>query len=83
MKKVYTKPVIVIEDFSLSTNIAGNCDVIIDTQSSGMCGLDFGGTMIFITDYAGCQDFEVSPDDGQYNGICYHVPTSNNDMFNS
>lgn len=83
MKKVYKKPVAIVEDFSLSTSIANGCDVKIDTANSGNCGIDFGGDIIFLTGISACKDFEVSPDDGQYNGICYHVPTETSDMFNS
>ena len=83
MKKKYVKPQIVIENFSLSETIAAGCEVIIDTQASGQCGADFGGDMIFITGYTGCQDWEVEPDDGQFNGICYHVPIESKNLFNS
>jgi len=83
MKKVYKKPTVIVEDFSLSTSIANGCDVKIDTANSGNCGLDFGAKVIFIETVAGCTPPYYGVDDGQYNGICYHVPMSNNDMFNS
>ena len=28
MKKTYKKPVVIIEDFSLQTSIAGNCELV-------------------------------------------------------
>ena len=86
MKKAYTKPEIMFEDFSLSVNIAGDCRWIIDNQSSGNCGLDFGDLVIFLGEYTGCTSndgVKVDGDDGSYNGICYHVPHPDNDLFNS
>jgi hypothetical protein len=43
MKKEYRKPVIVIEDFTVSTNIATNCEVDTGDQSNNICGIDFSG----------------------------------------
>ena len=82
MKKIYKKPVVIIENISLSTSVANGCDVKIDTANSGNCGLEFGDDMLFLSGVSGCT-FEVDADDGRYNGICYHVPTDSKDMFNS
>ena len=73
---------IVIENFSLNTTIAGNCDVKIDTQNSGECGLDWAGEMLFLVNINGCSE-KVDVDDGSYNGMCYHVPNDDNNLFNS
>ena len=86
MKKVYTKPEIIFESFSLSTNIAGDCESIIDTQSRGNCGIEFGNLVIFVGEYTGCNSNDgviVEGDDGNYNGICYHVPVESSTLFNS
>ena len=86
MKKVYTKPEIIFESFSLSTNIAGDCESIIDTQSRGNCGIEFGSLVIFVGEYTGCNSNNgvvVEGDDGNYNGICYHVPVESSTLFNS
>lgn len=82
MKKVYTKPVIVIEDFSLNTSIAGDCEKITTTTGYGKCGLEFGGDTLFIDKNTGCSD-DWSVDDGSFNGICYYTPTDDNNVFTS
>ena len=46
MKKTYSKPEIVFENFVLSTNIAANCDVIISTADSGNCGIEWYGDFL-------------------------------------
>lgn len=84
MKKVYTKPEIMFESFTLSTNIAAGCQFIVNNASQGVCGYlpdrDPTGKNIFTSEITGCQRTEV---DGGYNGICYHVPTDTTDLFNS
>lgn len=84
MKKTYMKPQIMFESFSVSTNIAGDCDVKTQTPSSGNCAYtvedEFLGAINYFTNevYA-CETKEA---DGEYNGICYHVPYGDN-LFNS
>lgn len=88
MKRTYEKPEIIFEDFSLSTNIAGDCDVTTGTQSQGACPYTVTkGPLtwnIFLSSVAACtthEDFDGTQDD-MYNGICYHVPYGDN-LFNS
>ena len=82
MKKVYSKPQIMFENFSLSTNIAAACEVRANTQSNfDSCGVDFSGDIVFATSTSGCKD--KIDDYGQYNSICYHVPSDSNNIFNS
>ena len=84
MKKTYTKPEISFESFLMSTNIAGDCNVKTDTKGNMDCGLYFTGVgMVFMTNIGGCTDLTLERDDGSFNGICYHVPTDNTDLFNS
>lgn len=84
MKKMYCKPEIMFESFALSTNIAASCDVVVSNHSENVCGLEWGDEMIFITGITACDNgTPVSSAEGQYNGICYHVPTETSDMFNS
>ena len=85
MKKAYTKPVVMFHDFSLTTSIAGDCEVKTDTQSNSTCGLDFSGLKVFLDGMGGCTDIPVTNTggDGEYNGICYHVPSGNQNLFNS
>lgn len=82
MKKTYKKPVAIIENFSLSTNIAGNCEVKTNTPSEGNCAYPLRtGENIFFSSIANvCTTHE---DDGEYNGLCYHVPNEAKNLFNS
>lgn len=85
MKKTYEKPEIMFENFTLTTNIAGDCEVKTWTPNSGNCAYEitdeFGDTSaIFTSAMTGiCTTTEA---DGEYNGICYHVPYGDN-LFNS
>lgn len=82
MKKKYEKPLVLIEDFSLSTDIAGSCEVKINNPSSGNCAYipDRTTFNIFTEELADiCTTIEA---DGEYNSICYHVPYGDN-LFNS
>jgi len=84
MKKVYSKPEIVFENFSLSTNIAGDCEEKTNLLSSNICGMDFSGLNVFLEGITGCSDIKIGNvgGDGEFNGICYHVPYGEN-LFNS
>lgn len=82
MKKKYSKPEILFENFSLSVNIAGNCGHDTSLQNEAMsCGLEYGGDVIFLVDMNGCKD-QFDTDDGS-SGICYHNPTDTTRLFNS
>lgn len=86
-KKKYKKPMIVIESFSLDTNIAGNCEKPFNLQAQFVCGIpdENGLGMNIFTpglDGGNC----IVPgngDNAKYDGFCYHVPTENNELFNS
>lgn len=80
MKKTYSKPEIVFESFTLSTNIAGDCESKIDTFKAGDCGIQFGNEVLFLTGVAGCKDPVTT--DGEY-GLCYDIPTPTSALFNS
>lgn len=76
MKKVYSKPDILFEDFSLSTNIAAGCAMIAGYEG-GKYGVKFGGLYIFTDkcfDNVGTNEWE---------GICYHVPNEGFNAFSS
>lgn len=85
MKKVYVKPQIVFENFALSTRIAGDCEEKTNLPSNDSCGLDFSGLKVFLDGMGGCTDIKVDNvgGDGEFNGICYHVPSGDNNLFNS
>ena len=87
MKKEYSKPIVVFENFSLSTNIAGTCEGIVNNPSRGTCAvLGTGGIAVFSTTINGC---DYTPGDlgndkeDEWDGYCYHVPTEYNNLFNS
>lgn len=82
MKKPYSKPQILFESFSLSSSIAGDCEVKTDTQAAGTCGVSFGTITIFVGSAEGCA-YKVGVDDGDYNGLCYHIPLDVYNLFNS
>lgn len=85
MRKAYSKPEIFFEDFSLTTNIAANCEFIINTSSENVCGFEiqdeFLGTQVLFTN--GVTNCKTVPQDGMYNGFCYHNPGETNNMFTS
>lgn len=88
MKKTYVKPAIFFEGFTLSTSIAAGCEVKTNTPAVRQCGLDYGPFTVFLDTMHGvCTGFGVVEDDGSgdgnYNGICYHVPTGSSNLFNS
>ena len=88
MKKVYEKPQIMFESFSLSTNIAGDCEYKPSPPTLYKCGLDFADGTIFLDSMADvCSpQYQMKSEggDGAYGNLCYHVPNDGiNNMFNS
>lgn len=85
MKKAYSKPRIVFEDFTLNTHIASDCEVKTNTPSSGQCGVNFSGEQVFMEGMTGCEGFPIIGvgGDGQFANLCYHVPNGDNNLFNS
>ena len=79
MKKAYSKPEIMFEDFALNENIAGNCqNVVSSNQSKGKCGIQVNDDDFFFTVgvISGCT---IGPDEN----ICYDVPYDYSTTFNS
>ena len=86
MKKVYSKPQIMFESFSLSQNIAAGCEEKTHTPAARACAVDFSGLKLFLEGMSGCSDITVANQggDGEFNGICYHVFTDgSSNFFNS
>ena len=87
MKKLYSKPEIMFEDFTLSENIAGDCEApFVGNPSKDSCAIvGTGEQNIFSGRVSACEfkpeDFGQSPD--MWNGLCYHTPTDANNLFNS
>lgn len=86
MKSIYVSPEIMYEDFSLSTNIAAGCERFVGNPSEGNCAIvGSDGTSIFGGDMNICdftpEGMGQAPD--TWDGFCYHVPTSDRELFNS
>ena len=84
MKKTYAKPQIAFESFIMSTNIAGDCETpFVTTATRTTCYIPgSGGMKLFATDgtNALCNAY---PPDGMHNGLCYHNPSDDANLFNS
>lgn len=76
---------IVFENFSLSTNIAADCEAKTNLPSNNTCGIDMSGKVVFLTGMGGCSDIQVDNvgGDGAWNGLCYHNPNNGDNVFNS
>ncbi|MBE5956523.1 MAG: hypothetical protein E7253_08725 [Lachnospiraceae bacterium] len=87
MKKEYTKPVIILENFSMTQSIAHNCGEALDFDLATLkykstCGWDDGsGNIIFTSSNSGCAfpDDTDSPEDL----VCYNNPSGGYNIFNS
>ncbi len=82
MKRVYEKPQIMFEDFSLSTNIAAGCEVTTNFSRGGCPLKDSVFGNIFLEGMSVCET-EIEDGSSMSNGICYHIPTESNNLFNS
>lgn len=87
MKRVYIKPEIVFESFTLSTNIAGDCEPpYVTTATEGACGVPGSapGIMLFTigVDGSNCT-FPGPADHITDDGFCYHNPSEDHNLFNS
>ena len=86
MKKTYSKPRIIIEDFTLSQNIA-NCGAVHNSElgkpthwTKTTCGWDFGGVSLWTASPA-CD----IPTGEQAEGseLCYNAPEGGYSVFSS
>ena len=82
MKREYSPPEIIFDSFTLTENIAANCTRNITNQYSGSCGLIFGTKILFTYEAAGCKH-KVADGSPMANGVCYHIPSGDNRLFNS
>lgn len=81
MKKAYSKPDIIFEDFSLSTSIAAGCEEI-PVNSTTNCGVQFGRQTIFLDGIQGCARV-VQEDLSEFDRLCYHNPSADYNVFMS
>ena len=82
MKREYSQPDIMYEDFSLSAGIAAGCEKIINTNQSNQCAMKFGDLMLFVSSVQACYDPVVDGSE-KYDGLCYHVSIDAKNIFNS
>ena len=83
MKRVYEKPVLYIERFTLTQSIAHNCGDNLDfgmgtLKTKESCGWDVGGVVIFVEGNENC----IFPTE-YLEGVCYNAPDGGYNVFNS
>ncbi len=81
MKKTYSKPDIFYEDFSLSTNIAANCELHPTEFIGDTFIVDLGG-VILLTNMEYC-NYHIEDGKNEFDNLCYHVPTDSYNIFSS
>jgi hypothetical protein len=81
MKKAYSKPEILFEDFSVSSSIATGCAVISNNNVYDCKVTMPFGEDVSITLFAkGSCEYGYP---GDYDNICYHVPTVSWNIYTS
>ena len=84
MKKEYVKPIVVFEDFTLNTNIAGSCEEKTNLPARGSCGWIPDDRWILGPIFTGASTgCAVTPSEAGYDTLCYHVPNESYNLFNS
>lgn len=87
MKKTYSKPEILFEDFTMSTNIATGCEGTVGNPAKGTCAVVGTGNIAVFTGTISACDFTPTEvggkNDDEWDGFCYHVSTEYNNLFNS
>lgn len=84
MKKQYSKPVIIIDDFTMAQNIATNCGNAGGNKHNHAdkfsCSWDIDGMTVF-TDENICE-YALEPDES-FGDICYNNPDGGTSVFGS
>ena len=84
MRKTYSKPEIMFEDFTLCANIAAGCEKKVNNPSQYACGVPMtGGETVFSDTICDYTPGSLGQADDQWDGFCYHHPTENANLFNS
>ena len=88
MKKKYSKPGIIIENFTIAQNIAANCGAAHKSPwgspthaDKGHCGWFDGVDTIWAAEPACTEDGLTTDDDVK--GVCYNNPSLGMNIFNS
>ena len=79
MKKAYTKPEIIFDDFSLATTIAETCAKRFTAATKNVCSIPWAGGALFTNGMASCS----TPVEVDHDGYCYHNPEDGKNLFNS
>lgn len=92
MKKTYSKPEIMFEDFTMSESIALGCEKIAN-QTLYACQYEYGrgsSKKNIFADVYGCTYTQTVKWDGELqdfieanDSLCYHVPFESNNLFTS
>lgn len=78
MKKIYQKPIVKIEDFTLCENIATGCELK-SNHAMDVCAYEDNGWFTFSSSIGACE----IPVDQEDEKLCYHVPTEAWNIFTS
>lgn len=89
MKKIYSKPAMQVEYFTMSQNIAAGCNAVTGGNSlgkpthgdRGSCGWDVGGAIAWVGEGTGC-NFPCD-ENSEANGVCFNNPSGGNTIFSS
>ena len=79
MKKMYEKPIVIIEDFTLCENVAAGCELK-SNHAKDSCAYEDYGWMTFTSSISACEDVQIDQEDEK---LCYHVPTEAYNIFTS
>ena len=89
MKKEYSKPGIIIEDFNLCQNIAGGCGAAHESNwgspthwNKTSCGWSDGVDIIWAA-VPPCTEEGLTDVDADFDGICYNHPSNGMTIFSS
>ena len=82
MKKKYSKPDIMYEDFTPSTSIAAGCKYEAEAELY-KCGIQYDSWTLFDSKLTDICDLPVESTGGQWDEVCYHNPSIGNNVFTS
>ena len=82
MKKKYSKPDIMYEDFTPSTSIAAGCTYEADAALYA-CGIEYDSWTLFSSNLGDVCSLPVENVGGQWDEVCYHNPSIGNNVFTS
>lgn len=87
MKKIYSKPEILFEDFAVTATIASGCERPCN-QNEGTCAFEFqcGPWVMYIFNLepgSPCSDGAENLVGTEHDGLCYHAPSESFNTFSS